>query len=58
MSGLFGLNPTPSGMADSYEVGQLPNPFFTQANQFVPRSFHDIIKWSRYITTRRRRPLK
>lgn len=50
-SGLFGLNPTPSGMADSYQVGQLPNPFFTQANQFVPRSFHDIIKWSRYITT-------
>lgn len=48
---MFGLNPTPSGMADSYEVGQLPNPFFTQANQFVPRSFHDIIKWSRYITT-------
>jgi len=51
MSGLFGLNPTPSGMADSYEVGQLPSPFFTQANQFIPRSFHDIIKWSRYITT-------
>lgn len=48
---LFGLNPTPSGMADSYEVGQLPNPFFTQSNQFIPRSFHDIIKWSRYITT-------
>lgn len=51
MSGLFGLNPSPGGMTDSYEVGQLPNPFFTQANQFVPRSFHDIIKWSRYITT-------
>lgn len=51
MSGLFGLNPSPSGMADSYEVGQLPSPFFTQANQFIPRSFHDIIKWSRYITT-------
>lgn len=51
MSGLFGLNPTPSGMTDSYEVGQLPSPFFTQANQFIPRSFHDIIKWSRYITT-------
>lgn len=48
---MFGLNPTPSGMADSYEVGQLPSPFFTQANQFIPRSFHDIIKWSRYITT-------
>jgi hypothetical protein len=38
-------------MADSYEVGTLPNPFFNQANQFIPRSFHDIIKWSRYITT-------
>lgn len=48
---MFGLNPTPSGMMDSYEVGQLPSPFFTQANQFIPRSFHDIIKWSRYITT-------
>ena len=48
---MFGLNPTPSGMMDSYEVGQLPSPFFTQANQFIPRSFHDIIKWSRYFTT-------
>lgn len=27
------------------------NPYFSQANQFLPRNLHDIIKWSRYITT-------
>lgn len=30
--------------------GQTPNPWFTIANQFVPRNLHDVIKWSRYIT--------
>ena len=27
-----------------------PSPFFTVANQFLPRNLHDIIKWSKYIT--------
>lgn len=51
MAGPFGLNPSPSGMYNQYGMGQLPSPFFTAANQFIPRSFHDVIKWSRFITT-------
>lgn len=27
------------------------NPFFSVANQFLPRSLHDVIRWARYITT-------
>ena len=26
------------------------NPYFTVANQFLPRNLHDVIRWSRYIT--------
>lgn len=31
-------------------VGQQANPWFTVANQFVPRNLHDVIRWARYIT--------
>lgn len=31
-------------------AGQTPNPWFTVANQFVPRNLHDVIRWARYIT--------
>lgn len=31
-------------------VGQQPNPWFTVANQFIPRNLHDVIRWARYIT--------
>jgi hypothetical protein len=31
-------------------AGQQPNPWFTVANQFVPRNLHDVIRWARYIT--------
>jgi hypothetical protein len=31
-------------------VGQQANPWFTVANQFVPRNLHEVIKWARYIT--------
>lgn len=52
MSGPLGLHPSAGGgMYNQYGMGQLPNPFFTAANQFIPRSFHDVIKWSRFITT-------
>lgn len=27
-----------------------PNPWFTIANQFMPRNLHDVIRWARYIT--------
>lgn len=30
--------------------GATPSPWFTIANQFVPRNLHDVIRWSRYIT--------
>lgn len=32
-------------------MGQNPSPWFTIANQFLPRNLHDVIRWSRYITT-------
>ena len=41
----------PNKYFDVYGKGQTPNPFYSIANQFVPRNFHDIIKWSRYILT-------
>ena len=42
-------NPTHTipGLGNS---GQTTNPWFTIANQFVPRNLHDVIRWSRYIT--------
>lgn len=30
--------------------GQQANPWFTVANQFIPRNLHDVIRWARYIT--------
>lgn len=30
--------------------GGTPNPWFTIANQFMPRNLHDVIRWARYIT--------
>ncbi len=51
-------------MYDSYEPPAIPgtsalggsyapttNPYHTVANQFLPRNLHDVIRWSRYITT-------
>lgn len=35
----------------TYNYGQTPNPWFTVANQFLPRNLHDVIRWSKYITT-------
>lgn len=46
---LDGYNP--NKYFDVYGKGQTPNPFYSIANQFVPRNFHDVIKWSRYILT-------
>lgn len=39
-----GVNPLNGNYAAS------PNPFFTIANQFLPRNLHDVIRWARYIT--------
>ncbi len=31
-------------------MGSQGNPWFTVANQFVPRNLHDVIRWARYIS--------
>lgn len=33
-----------------FQGGGQTNPWFTVANQFVPRNLHDVIRWARYIT--------
>lgn len=33
-----------------YALGQNSSPWFTIANQFLPRNLHDVIRWARYIT--------
>lgn len=42
------LQPT---FGNTQNFGQTPNPWFTVANQFLPRNLHDVIRWSKYITT-------
>lgn len=42
------LHPT---QGNTFNYGQTPNPWFTIANQFLPRNLHDVIRWSKYITT-------
>lgn len=36
---------------NTQNFGQTPSPWFTVANQFLPRNLHDVIRWSKYITT-------
>ncbi len=31
--------------------GGTPNPFFLISNQFLPRNFNDVIRWSRFVLT-------
>ena len=35
----------------SFNRGFIPNPFFTVANQFMPRNFKEVLRWADYITT-------
>lgn len=35
---------------DPFQQGQASSPWFTVANQFLPRNLHDVIRWARYIT--------
>lgn len=42
------INPS---FGNTFNYGQTPNPWFTVANQFLPRNLHDVIRWARYITT-------
>lgn len=35
---------------DPFTPGQAASPWFTVANQFLPRNLHDVIRWARYIT--------
>lgn len=38
----------PYGVSGNY--AQTNSPFFSVANQFLPRNLHDIIRWSKFIT--------
>lgn len=40
--------PGPYGPATNR--GYIPNPFFTVANQFMPRNFKEVLRWADYIT--------
>lgn len=42
--------PGTSGAALGGNYAATTNPYFTVANQFLPRNMHDVIRWSRYIT--------
>lgn len=43
--------PNTPGISSRFGRGQTPNPWYNLAGQFTPRNLHDVIKWSRYITT-------
>ena len=48
---LIGFDPSggQSGMQGRYELGSYANPAFNVSNQFLPRSFSDLLKWTRFI---------
>ena len=48
---MIGLDPSggQSGTYGRYELGTYANPAFTVSNQFLPRSFSDLLKWTRFI---------
>lgn len=47
----FNPPPIPGTMPQGGSHAATTNPYFTVANQFLPRNLHDVIRWSRYITT-------
>lgn len=44
-----GVNTAFSSTIPRFGLGQNPSPFYSISNQFLPRNFHDVIKWSRYL---------
>lgn len=44
------LVPGMPGIPLSGNYAPTSSPFFTIANQFLPRNLHDVIRWARYIT--------
>lgn len=46
---MAGINPD-TYLSNVVGIGQTPSPWFTVANQFLPRNLHDVIRWARYIT--------
>lgn len=53
MSSNYNPPPIPgtSGYMGQGSYGATSSPYFTIANQFLPRNLHDVIRWARYITT-------
>ncbi len=47
----FNPPPIPGTMPLGGTHATTTNPYFTVANQFLPRNLHDVIRWSRYITS-------
>lgn len=46
-----GFNSPGLGNLTNSNMAVTRSPFFTVANQFLPRNLHDVIRWARYITT-------
>lgn len=49
--GQIGTSPTitPGGYYGRYDLGTYANPAYDVSSQFLPRSFHDLLKWTRFI---------
>jgi len=52
MSSLYQPPPIPgtTGTLSQGHFAPTQSPYFTVANQFLPRNLHDVIRWSKYIT--------
>ena len=46
---MIGINPSSVGMSGRYDLGSYPNPAYDVSSQFLPRNFHDLLKWTRFI---------
>jgi len=47
---MIGVHPTtPGGAYGRYDLGTYANPSYTVSGQFLPKNFHDLLKWTRFI---------
>ncbi len=47
--GISSYNSTFNGAYGRYSLGTYPNPAFDVSSQFLPRSFSELLKWTRFI---------
>lgn len=50
MTATYEPPPIPGTSSFGGSFAPTQNPYFTLANQFLPRNLHDVIRWARYIT--------